>query len=181
MTPFITPRLSGRQLNADDWPFFLQLYRDRQVMRFITDPLSEESIREKFNSRLPRWQRDSQHWLCLLLNERSSGKPAGLTGFCLKDGVGEAGFIFSPQAQGKGYAAESLNILAEHFFNQGYGHRLYCQVTEGNEACKRLMQRCGFHLTERRPRSFYLSGQWHDDLHYVRQRPDLPPPPPGPE
>ena len=172
MTPFITPCLSGRQLQADDWPFFLQLYRDRQVMRFISDPLSEESIREKFNSRLPLWQRNSGHWLCLLLSERDSGTPVGLTGFCLKENTGEAGFIFSPQAQGKGYAAESLNGLAERFFSEGYGDRLCCQVTDGNEACQRLMQRCGFRLQERQPRSFYLAGHWHDDLYFVRHASD---------
>lgn len=94
MTPFITPRLSGRQLKADDWLFFLQLYRDRQVMRF---------------------------------------------------------------------------------FSEGYGHRLCCQVTEGNAACQRLMQRCGFRLTERQSRSFYLAGQWHDDLHFVRYANDVVP------
>ncbi|MBS0911013.1 GNAT family N-acetyltransferase [Tatumella sp. JGM118] len=179
MTPLITPRLTGRQLCADDWPFFLQLYRDRQVMRFITDPLSEQSIREKFSSRLPLWQRSSKHWLCLLLSDRDSGEPVGLTGFCLQETGAEAGFIFSPQGQGKGYAAESLNCLAARFFSEGYGDRLCCQVTDGNEACQRLMQRCGFRLTERQSRSFYLAGQWHDDLHFVRYASDPKPEIPG--
>lgn len=168
MTLLHTPRLSGRQITENDWPFFLSLYRDRQVMRYIGDPLSMAQIRQRFEQRLPAWQPDSQHWLCLLLSEKQSGEPIGLSGFCLQQSIGEAGFIFSPRGQGKGYAAESLNWLTEFFFRELAGHRLFCQVTDGNEACIRLMARCGFRQEARLRQNFRLAETWHDDLIFAR-------------
>ncbi|ARU93065.1 GNAT family N-acetyltransferase [Tatumella citrea] len=169
MKQLTTARLTGRRLTRNDWSFFCHLYQDRQVMRFITDPLSEAEIRERFTLRLADWDRHSSHWLCLLLSEGEQGRPVGLTGRCMTDpGIAEAGFILSREGQGKGYGSESLHALSSAFFGGGYGHRLFCRVTEGNTPCVRLMERCGFHYEGCLRQSFWLDGGWRNDLLFSR-------------
>ena len=168
-----TARLSGRRLTAQDWPFFFRLYQDRQVMRFISDPLTEPEIRERFNQRLVDWDSHSNHWLCLLLCEAEQGRPIGLTGWCMTEpGIAEAGFILSRDGQGKGYGSESLNALSRAFFSGHYGHRLFCRVTEGNSPCIRLMERCGFQYEGCLRQSFWLNGEWRNDLLFSRSGSD---------
>ena len=45
MTTITTPRLSLTHFVTDDWPFFLRLRQDPQVMRFMGEVLSEEALR----------------------------------------------------------------------------------------------------------------------------------------
>ncbi len=70
-----TPRLLLTSLTADDWPLFLRLFQDPQVIRYIADPLPEHEIRERFEARLPAWDKHCDRWLCLVMREkqRSSG------------------------------------------------------------------------------------------------------------
>lgn len=51
MTTITTPRLSLTRFVTDDWPFFLRLRQDPQVMRFMGEVLSEEALRSVFASR----------------------------------------------------------------------------------------------------------------------------------
>ncbi|RRF73418.1 N-acetyltransferase [Klebsiella pneumoniae] len=51
MTTITTPRLSLTRFVTDDWPFFLRLRQDPQVMRFMGEVLSEEALRSVFVSR----------------------------------------------------------------------------------------------------------------------------------
>lgn len=51
MTTITTPRLSLTRFVTDDWPFFLRLRQDPQVMRFMGEVLSEEVLRSVFVSR----------------------------------------------------------------------------------------------------------------------------------
>ena len=45
MTILTTPRLRLSPFSLSDWPFFLRLRRDRQVMRFMGEMLDEPALR----------------------------------------------------------------------------------------------------------------------------------------
>ncbi len=45
MTTLITPRLTCSPLCEADWPFFLALQQDPEVMRYVSDPRGEDEIR----------------------------------------------------------------------------------------------------------------------------------------
>lgn len=51
MTTITTPRLSLTRFVTDDWPFFLRLRQDPQVMRFMGEVLSDGALRSVFVSR----------------------------------------------------------------------------------------------------------------------------------
>ena len=81
MPELMTPRLRCSPLQLDDWPFFLALQQDPQVMLYVADPRPVADIREAFDSRLPLWSPGAAHWLCLVVRDRFTHAPLGLTGY----------------------------------------------------------------------------------------------------
>lgn len=117
-----TSRLLCRPLTENDWTFFLTLQKNPDVMRFVADTRTEEEIRIAFNSRLPEWSPGSPHWLCLVLCDKASGAPLGVTGYIHDNNeCAEVGFLLAPEAQGKGYGTESLHAVCDlHLPPEGY-------------------------------------------------------------
>lgn len=52
MPQLTTSRLICSPLQEDDWPFFLALQQDPDVMRFVAQDRTVADIREAFDSRL---------------------------------------------------------------------------------------------------------------------------------
>lgn len=164
MPVLTTSRLICSPLQDHDWPFFLALQHDPEVMRFVAEDRPVEAIREAFESRLTPWTPGSAHWLCLVVRDATSGVPLGVTGYIHRDDdCAEVGFLFASAAQGKGYGFESLQALCGYAFHQGGIRRLTATVTAGNIASRRLLEKTGFRLEGELRESYYLGGQWHND------------------
>jgi len=163
MITLTTLRLTCRQLTANDWPFFLLLQQNAQVMEYIADPRKEDEIRAAFDARLPHWTPGDSHWLCLSVQDKQR-TPLGFTGYIHREAdCAEVGFIFAPEAQGKGYAAESLRALCDFAFGPGEIRRLTATATAGNTASRQLLERVGFRLEGVLRENYALKGKWHDD------------------
>ncbi|KMV66953.1 GCN5 family acetyltransferase, partial [bacteria symbiont BFo2 of Frankliniella occidentalis] len=158
-------RLEYRRLCDTDWPLFLALHDDRQVMNFISDPLDEETIRRHyFEPRLRSWQPGCKHWLCLVISEKTTGIPIGVTGFIERsDSIAEVGFILKPEFQGKGYGSESLKDIIQFALTHYQYHKLVATVTSGNEASRRTLASAGFLQEGILRKNYYLKGSWQDD------------------
>lgn len=164
MIELTTERLWCRQIQSTDWPFFLTLYENDDILRFVSDPRPQEEIHDAFDSRLPPWTPGSAHWLCLMVFERATGQPLGVTGYVHREAdCAEVGFLFVPQAQGKGFAGESLRAVCDYAFQQGGIRRLIATVTAGNRPSKRLLEKTGFVLEGELREAFWLNGQWQND------------------
>lgn len=158
-----TPRLTCSPLQEEDWPFFLSLQQHPDVMRYLAEARPEEAIRETFTSRLPACSPGSDHWLCLVVRDHNQ-TPLGVTGYIHRDDdCAEVGFLFAPQAQGKGYGFESLQAVCDYAFMQGDIRRLTATVTAGNVASKRLLEKVGFVLEGELRESYWLAGEWQND------------------
>ena len=132
MPVLYTPRLTCSPVQEEDWPFFLSLQQHPDVMRFVAEARPEEAIREAFTARLPAWTPGSDHWLCLVVRDNLSQMPLGVTGYIHHDDdCAEVGFLFAPQAQGKGYGFESLQAVCDYAFGQGGIRRL--TATDGGQ------------------------------------------------
>ncbi len=162
-----TERLHLCTLNANDWELFLTLHNDPENLRYVFDPLSRAQIEERFNSRLPHWDVDSSHWLCLLIRDRHSGEGLGFTGLRISDrdtGEAEVGYLLLPQHQGKGLGAESLRAVMDHARDTLGIKHLIATVTDGNVASCKVLEKNGFALKQRNERAFQLGGRDFDDL-----------------
>ena len=114
-------------------------------MLYVADPRPVADIRDAFDARLPAWSPGAAHWLCLVVRDRYTHAPLGLTGYQhhAADSA-EAGFLFAPRAQGKGYGYESLRALCDYAFSAGGIRRLTATVTAGNLASKICCKRSVF-------------------------------------
>ncbi|THB83262.1 N-acetyltransferase, partial [Pantoea allii] len=145
--PHVTSlRLTYRRLRKEDWAFYLAVSQDRSVMKYISDPRSAEEIRtHSFDVRLPAWYPGCKHWLCLVIEEKISGSPAGFCGFIDRgEGIAEFGFILAADAQGKGYGRESLHATIALCFEQLDYRKMTATVTAGNAASRRALLSAGF-------------------------------------
>lgn len=154
-----------RPMTAADWPFFLALHQDPDIIRYISAPRSAEDIRtHSFLPRLPPWQKGSAHWLCLVMSEKGSAIPAGVTGFIDRgDNVAEVGFILAPAFHGRGLGAGTLYDIARFAFDVCGYRRLTATVTAGNEASRRTLLKVGFTHEGTLRQNYFLQGRWQDD------------------
>ena len=159
-----TARLTCRPIDSADWPFFLALQQNPDVMRHVADARSESEIREAFDSRLPAWHPGDAHWLCLILCDNETHAPLGVTGYIHRaEACAEVGFLLAPDAQGKGYGTESLRSVCDYAFTRGGLRRLTACVTEGNQASRHLLEKVGFVLEGTLRESYWLQQRWHND------------------
>lgn len=164
MPVITTPRLICSPVEEQDWPFYLSLQQDPDVMKFVANQRPIAVIREAFEPRLQHWSPGSDHWLCLIVRDAASPKPLGAIGYIHRENdCAEVGFLFAPEAQGQGYGYESLRALCDFAFEQGGIRRLTATVTAGNIASRRLLEKAGFVLEGELRESFWLSGGWHND------------------
>lgn len=163
MIALTTERLACHLITPADWPFFLMLQQNPQVMRYVADERSENEIRQTFDSRLPPWSPGASHWLCLVVRD-TQNVALGVTGYIHREvDCAEVGFLFAPESQGKGYATESLRAVCDYAFKEGGIRRLTATVTAGNMASRRTLEKIGFRLEGELHESYQLAGEWHDD------------------
>ncbi|OON39378.1 GNAT family N-acetyltransferase [Izhakiella australiensis] len=157
-------RLICTQIEERDWAFYQSLLMSSQVQYYISDIKPAAEIRAGFESRLPPWTPGSKHWLCLVVREANSGKALGVTGYVQSETeCAEVGFLFAPEAQGKGFAGESLLAVCDFAFTGGGIRRLSATVTAGNLPSRRLLEKTGFVIEGELRESYRLRNAWHND------------------
>lgn len=171
MTHIVTPRLVMKQITLSDWPLFLRLHQEPEVIRYAFDPPTNEEILQRFHSRLPKWTWESDHWLCLGIFEQESNVPIGVTGLCVterKEGEIELGYLLLPEFHGKGIGTESLLALLDYIKQSLPVKKIIAIVTDGNLASTKVLEKSGFILAEREVDAYQIGGIAYDDLifHY---------------
>ena len=62
----------------------------------------------------------------------------------LPDNEAEIGYWIGEPYWNKGYATKATNLLMDFAFNQLGLNKLWCGYYDGNEASKRVQEKCGF-------------------------------------
>ncbi|KQN51307.1 GNAT family N-acetyltransferase [Rouxiella silvae] len=169
MIQLLTPRLTLTRLCESDWPFFLQMRKNPQLMKYIADIGSDEDDRTRFESRLHDWQPGSVHALDFIIRDRLTSMPLGNIGFKPVEGEVsevEVGYTLIQQAQRKGYASEALKAVINFAFSNTIITSLRAAVLAGNSGSSKLLENNGFSLSEVIKDGFYINGEYHDDLIY---------------
>jgi len=162
-----TNKLRLNQLTEDNRKGFSSLLQNDDVIRYCFDPLSAKDIEDSFQSRLADWSINSEHWLCLAVNEKTTGNFVGTNGFRVnvKGSTLEVGFLFLPEYQGKGYATESLKGVLEYARILGFDAAI-AHVTEGNSASCRVLEKCGFVVSRIDSCSVSINNLLHNNIVY---------------
>ena len=162
-----TKRLTLRQLSNEDWILYHELHTNPEIIALCFDERSENDVKSGFESRLPNWTADSEHWLCLVITEKESGNKVGITGFNLANGVAEIGYLLLPCFHDQGYATESLKALLAWSKNIDEIISFNAIVTKGNIGSERVLEKCGFILSRIEKNAYEIRGQLYDDHIYT--------------
>lgn len=156
-----------------DWCFFKALYMNNDVMRFISDLMPEEEIKDSFESRLPSWDIMSHHWLCFVIRDAGDNTPMGLTGLkIVSEGgrkIAEVGYIISPEFSGKSLATRSLTRLIS-LPELAPLNEFRAVVTGGNTASESVLTKNDFILTEVIKNNYVIGNETFDDHIYTLTR-----------
>ena len=75
----------------------------------------------------------------------------------------EVGYaIYRPADRGKGYMTEALHIFAAYLFEVKEIPRLELAILPGNDASRRVAEKCGFKLDGVMRKQYFCQGQYHD-------------------
>lgn len=161
MVEIETERLLLRPIRPDDLAAFHAILSDATAMAFWSSP-PHQSLEE------------TAAWLDEEMSIASGeGEDfAVVQGGQLIGKVGlyrfpEIGFIFHPDAWGRGYAREALELVIDRAFSCHGLPEITADVDPRNEASLRLLKRLGFQETGRASRTWHIAGQWCDSV-YLR-------------
>lgn len=79
----------------------------------------------------------------------------------------ELGYTLSPLYQHQGYAFEAVSAVIDLLFTQFHKHRITASADPDNRNSIRLLEKLGFRKEAHFKKSFYLNGQWFDDVLYA--------------
>lgn len=82
----------------------------------------------------------------------------------------EVGCTLDKKFQGKGYATEALKAMVNYLFVVMQKHRVTASIDPRNTASIQLIERLGFRKEAHFKESYYLRGEWVDDIIYAMLR-----------
>ncbi|MFW0765193.1 GNAT family N-acetyltransferase [Trabulsiella odontotermitis] len=162
MATITTTRLILSPFQTTDWNFFRVLREDPSVMRYIASIAPEKDNRLLFATRL-----NAPHTFVV----RTHADPTALGDIGLKISPqyreeADIGYMFIPQAQGKGIASEAVRALCEYAFTQAGVKALNAWVLADNTGSVRVLEKCGFVRTQMLEKAYEIDGVHYDDWAY---------------
>lgn len=108
--------------------------------------------------------------LMMVVVEKDSGQliaGTGLHRFDWTTRIVEIGYWYRKSAQSKGYATESTKALIKYAFDVCQANKVVIAHAEGNEASKRVIEKCGFEFEYTAKKDSQLpNGKFVDHSHY---------------
>lgn len=99
-------------------------------------------------------------WAVVLRSENKMIGTCGFTSFDFANNAGEVGYVINPKYAGKGYATEALLKIMHVGFMTFNLHRIYARHMDGNDASRRVMEKCGMTYEGCARSSMYIKGKY---------------------
>ena len=170
--PLETERLRLRPFTERDLDAVHAMESRPDVMRYLYwEPRTRDETRAALDRRVKMTSLDGEAAaLRLAVVRRDSGELVGDFSLALRsreNRQGEIGFMFHPDHQGHGYAAEAGRAVLALGFGTFDLHRIYGSCDARNSASARLMERLGMRLEGTLRETEYVKGAWCDELIYA--------------
>lgn len=165
-----TPHLLLRRMNVTDAADMFDYARQDQVTRYLTWESHKSLDHTKQYLRYVQRQYadgDLYDWSVV---ERESGRMVGTCGFTSFDydnSCGEIGYVINPSRAGRGYATEAVQRVMAFGFSRLGLHRIKALFMEGNEASRRVMEKCGMRCEGTFVRAFRIKNEYRTVTEYA--------------
>ncbi len=141
-------KVNLRLLNESDWELFLELNTCPNIMKYVYEPFSVEEAKARFEARIKPWDKKSDQWLCLTIEEQGSGKKLGSIGLKITNQqakIAEIGYLLKTEVHGKGIASEALKLIKEIAFNRIGLNKLVAMCSSDNIGSYKTLEKAGFY------------------------------------
>ncbi|BCL17317.1 GNAT family N-acetyltransferase [Micromonospora sagamiensis] len=167
--PLVTDRLLLRPFRADDVDALHDLRTRADVLRYLYwPPATIEQTRDVVAQRLTMNTLSRENdALVLAVEQRATGRMIGeadLRWLSVEHRQGEVGVILHPEAQGSGFATETVSALLDLAFDRLGLHRVVAQTNAHNAASIRALHRLGMRQEGHLRQCVHVAGVWHDEL-----------------
>jgi RimJ/RimL family protein N-acetyltransferase len=167
--PIETERLRLRPFTMDDLDGLTAIQSRPEVARFL---YWEARSREEVEPALAKFIaaatiEDDDESVSLAVERREDGLLLGYVSIWLRSRQHrqvEIGFVFHPDAQGRGYASEAARQLLVLAFDRLGAHRVFGRTDARNEASAALMRRLGMRQEAHFREAEIFKGEWGDEL-----------------
>lgn len=109
-------------------------------------------------------------WFQFVIIKRDKDELIGDVGVHFLDSGGlqvELGCTLDQKHQGNGYATEALTETVSYLFDKLNKRRIIASIDPRNLSSVRLFERLGFRKEAHFKQSFFMNGEWVDDLIYA--------------
>ena len=171
-SPIETERLSLRAFRPGDVDAVHDTRSRPDVVRYLYDEVqTREQVEQTITQRLAQTslERDGDV-LALAAERREDARLIGDLTLVLRSAhhrQAEIGFVFHPDAQGKGYAREGASALLDLAFGPLGAHRVYARTDAANDASAGLLRRLGMRKEAHFRHNEIFKGAWGDELHFA--------------
>jgi len=162
-------RLAMNLMTEHDWPEFNLLQSDEKLMANIGPVLSEAEVREKFIDRIKPFNKETGHWVTLIMRDKFTNEFIGSIGFkfqSIEDERTEIGYLVIQKFNGQGYVTEAGKALLSFLLKQVNVRKVVANCTTTNIGSWRVMEKLGLQREGCLLSDFYLNGMWHDSYCY---------------
>jgi diamine N-acetyltransferase len=155
-----TPRLALIPISLEDVPALFILAQNPATIEDFqytaTKPEDVEKwVREAVEESTPSW------------TIRLNGQVIGLIEADIRrEAIARMGYFLAEAQQRQGYMTEALRAVLEWVFTETPVHRTEADITPGNLASYRVVEKLGFRFEGILRKNWFFKGQWHDSLEY---------------
>jgi RimJ/RimL family protein N-acetyltransferase len=168
-SPIVTERLILRLYRDGDADDLHDIQSRPEVMRYLYDEVrTRDDVLSMIEKRatLTTVEVDDDG-LVLAAERREDGRVIGDVSLTLRSAFhrqGEIGFVFHPDAQGRGYAREAATAMLQIAFGEWGLHRVFGRTDLRNEPSAGLMRRLGMQQEAHLRENEIFKGEWGDEL-----------------
>ena len=162
-----TPRLILSFISErDEHGLFENICHDKEVIKYyLTNYVENED-----NSPVGRWINYylNNRAYAFAVRLKSDGTTIGMLNQVRDEsekGVTELGYALGSKYWGRGYATEALGAAIEFFFGKGI-EKIECSYIKGNDASRRVMEKCGMKFAGEIENGIEFGGKKFDIVNY---------------
>ncbi|MGD7788314.1 GNAT family N-acetyltransferase [Propionibacteriaceae bacterium Y1700] len=167
--PLITDRLRLRHYRDDDVDAMLSYYADPTVARYLLDePWDRAKAEQEVARRTGKRHITAEGFGISLVVEHDDAVIGDIVLWAADAtlSLGEIGWVYHPDAGGKGLATEAAQAVLDLAFGHYRMHRVKAQLDARNAASARMCERLGMTHEAHLRRDWFSKGEWTDTIVY---------------
>ena len=158
-----TPRLTLRKMKPDDCADMFDYARRADVTEFLLwEPHPNKNHTKRYLEYIRTMYNNGEFydWAVELDSEKKMIGTCGFSAFDFANNSAEVGYVINPVYHGSGYATEALLEVLNFGFIELNLHRICAKYIDGNDASRRVMDKCGMRYEGCARSSMFIKGQY---------------------